>query len=237
MSDLWQIEISKLIPWVAFITGLGGSLHCVGMCGGLVTASCHNRKDIFRYQVGRLFSYLSLGLIGGSLGSFLNFRSFHPLINFLPSFFIGALFIFWGIQSLRGQKSFHLAPRFLSRAYQRIWQRFVFHNRSSFKPFLIGSLSILLPCGFLYSIVLGTIATQSAAGALLGMFFFWLGTLPSMLLAPGIIQRLLQPFRAKRPQLYALCLVLIGVGTIGIRAKNHFQLKHPHSEEAHHSCH
>jgi len=207
------------------------------MCGGLVTASCHNNKDIFRYQLGRLFSYLLLGLIGGTLGSVLNFRTNHPLINFAPSIFIGLLFIFWGVQSFRGKKAFNIAPRFLSRAYQKMWGKFISGNNTSLKPLMVGALSILLPCGFLYGIVLGTMATQSTAGAMLGMLFFWLGTLPSMLLAPGIIQRILRPFQARRPQLYALCLVLIGVGTIGIRAKTHFEMQQTKGEEAHHSCH
>lgn len=219
------------------MAGLGGSLHCVGMCGGLVTASCHNNKDIFRYQIGRLLSYLILGAIGGTLGSILNFRSDHPMINLFPSIFIGAIFIFWGIQSYRGKKAFNIAPKFLSRSYQKLWHKFVANNTSSFKPLLIGALSILLPCGFLYGIVLGTMAAQSTLGAIFGMFFFWLGTLPSMLLAPGIIGRILRPFQAKRPHLYALCLVLIGVGTIGIRAKTHFEMQQTQQEEAQHSCH
>lgn len=235
--DQWQTELTRFIPWVAFISGLGGSLHCIGMCGGLVTASCHNNKDIFRYQVGRLFSYLVLGVIGGTLGSILNFRTAHPLINFAPSIFIGALFIFWGIQSFRRKKTFKLAPRFLSLSYQHLWHRLVANNNSSMKPLLVGALSILLPCGFLYGIVLGTMATQSTAPAVLGMFFFWLGTLPSMLLAPGVMNRVLRPFQVKRPQLYALCLVLIGVGTIGIRAKTHFEMQQIKEEEVHHSCH
>jgi hypothetical protein len=49
------------------------------------------------------------------------------------------------------------------------------------------------------------------------MFFFWLGTLPSMVLAPRIVQQVLRPLKAKLPKVYAVSLILIGVMTISFR--------------------
>lgn len=233
----WNIDLQSFIPWVAFISGLAGSLHCVGMCGGLVTASCKDKSQVALYQVGRLFSYTILGLIGGSLGSIINFRTAHPLLNLLPSIVIGMMFIIWGIKSIRNTHSMHSASVFLSKIYQSTWRKFIGNNTSKNKPLLIGSLSILLPCGLLYSIVLGTMATQSTMNATIGMIFFWLGTLPAMLIAPNIINKILEPFKIKQPKLFAVCLVVIGLVTIGVRAKaqfNHTDSSHNKTEQ---SCH
>ena len=68
-----MIDVQHFFPWVSFLAGLSGSLHCVGMCGGLVTASCDKEKDVFRYQVGRLLGYMAIGAFAGFLGSFIKF--------------------------------------------------------------------------------------------------------------------------------------------------------------------
>jgi sulfite exporter TauE/SafE len=49
------------------------------------------------------------------------------------------------------------------------------------------------------------------------MFFFWLGTLPSMVLAPSIIQKFLKPLKSKLPKTYAISLIIIGLMTISFR--------------------
>ena len=60
----------------AFIMGLAGSLHCIGMCGPLaLSLPVSHKNDLSRitggliYNSGRIMSYASLGLIFGSLGN------------------------------------------------------------------------------------------------------------------------------------------------------------------------
>jgi len=65
----------------AFIVGLLGSSHCVGMCGGIVGAlNMGIAGDLgsrpasrFAYQLaynlGRISSYLLVGLVAGTLGA------------------------------------------------------------------------------------------------------------------------------------------------------------------------
>jgi len=237
LLDLWIDEVQTLVPWIALVAGLTGSLHCVGMCGGLVTASCHNKNDIFAYQIGRLVSYLFLGLLGGTLGKLLNIKSQSTVLTILPSVIIGFIFIYWGFKSFIGHSEYKKNPTLLNRTYQKLWRKLVLNNKHKSKSYIVGMLSILLPCGLLYGIVLGTMATQAPLSALIGMFFFWLGTLPAMVFAPGFIQKILKPFRLKRPKIYAVCLVLIGLTTIGHRATKHFSLKHQDHQEIHQSCH
>lgn len=230
-------EFKNFLPWVSFIAGLGGGLHCVGMCGGLVTATCESSTDVFRYQFGRLLGYLFLGAIAGFVGSFFDFKVLHPLFSLIPAIFIGALFIYWGIQNFRGKKAELPMPRVFSKIYGLLWSKLVKKNTNFTKAFFTGLISILLPCGLLYGIVIGTAALSHTYEALLSMFFFWLGTTPSMVLAPGIFQRILRPFKSKMPKVYALSLMFIGMMTISFRVVKFYE--RPTSPEAakHHSCH
>lgn len=231
MSD----QLVNFLPWVSFIAGVSGSLHCVGMCGGLVTASCNEKNDVFRYQVGRLIGYLFLGVLAGSLGKVLNI-GFNPMYS---GIFIGLLFIYWGIQNFRGKKAEIPTPKFLNKLYTKIWMKVVYKNQTFTKAFFTGLISILLPCGLLYGIVLGTVSLESPGLALTSMFFFWLGTVPSMVVAPEIIRKILNPFKSKLPKTYAISLVTIGLITISFRVskihESHAEVKSP--EKTVHRCH
>lgn len=209
-------DLSTFIPWVSFLAGLGGGLHCVGMCGGLVAASCDRPQEIVRYQIGRLLGYLLLGALAGVLGSLLNIQAI-PQLSLISGVLIGLVFIYWGAQNFRGRRAELPVPKFLGQLYTRLWRGLVQRNRHLTRAFFTGFISILLPCGLLYGVVLGTVALQNTGTALLSMFFFWLGTVPSMVAAPGAIQRFLKPLKLKLPKTYAVSLMMIGVLTITFR--------------------
>lgn len=224
MSDLLS-NFQNFFPWVSFIAGIGGSLHCVGMCGGLVTATCDKSQDIFRYQLGRLLGYLCLGLFAGFLGSLVKFESSSPLIVMLPGLFIGLLFLFWGIQNWRGKKAELPMPKFMGKLYTFLWSKLVYKNVNFSKSFFTGLISIFLPCGLLYGVVLGGLALQHPMMALISMFFFWLGTVPSMMLAPQVFQRVLGPFKSKLPKTYAISLIIIGLMTVSFRMVKYYDVQ------------
>ena len=210
-------NFQNYFPWVAFMAGLGGSLHCVGMCGGLVTATCEKSNDIIRYQIGRLIGYLALGLFAGYLGSLVKFEAASPLSAMIPGLIIGLLFLFWGIQNWRGKKAELPMPKFMSQFYTFLWRKLVYKNINFSKSFFTGLISIFLPCGLLYGLVLGGIALQHPFMALFSMFFFWLGTLPSMILAPHVLQKILSPLKSKIPKTYGATLIIIGLLTVSFR--------------------
>ena len=212
-----QIFNISFLPWVSFIAGIGGSLHCVGMCGGLVTATCQKSNDVARYQIGRLIGYLCLGFFAGVLGKIFTFQKANPKMTLIPGLILGGLFLFWGIQNYRGKKAELPLPNFLNKFYTKLWFLFVYKNENSSKAFFTGLISLFLPCGLLYGVVLGVAAFEHSLHALLTMFFFWLGTVPSMVLAPSIIQKFLRPLKLKLPKTYAISLILIGLITISFR--------------------
>jgi len=214
---------------------MGGSLHCVGMCGGLVTSSCSQSGDVLRYQLGRGLGYLFLGGLAGGFGLLLDLKSFPLGVRLLSPIFLGILFIYWGVQNFRKKKAEIPLPKFFSRTYSKLWHRYVPGIPSSRKSFIIGLLSILLPCGMLYGIVLSTLAFQNFGLGILAMFFFWLGTLPSMVIAPTMVRRLLNPLKLRLPRFYGTALVLLGILTISFRVNG--ELKFFNEKASEQSCH
>jgi len=235
MSGLLS-ELSFL-PWVSFVAGLGGSLHCVGMCGGLVTATCQKSNDVARYQTGRLIGYLTLGFFAGLLGKIFTVQQDNPKMTLIPGLILGGLFLFWGIQNYRGKKAELPMPKFIGKLYTKLFSVLVAKNKNFSRSFFTGLLSILLPCGLLYGVVLGVAAFEHSFHALFTMFFFWLGTLPAMVLAPSIIQKILKPLKMRLPKTYAISLILIGCLTISYRVFRFQEIHNNHAPKQELNCH
>ncbi len=235
----WLALVQDFIPAVSFAAGLGGSLHCVGMCGGLVTATCERSREVVRYQFGRLVGYLALGAFGYALGSTLDFRSSHPLVSLVPAVLIGALFVFWGVQSFRGKRAEVPLPRALGDLYGKLWKILVRGNRSFSRAFFTGLISIFLPCGLLYGIVLSAAAFGELASVFLSITFFWLGTLPSMVAAPAVVQKVIRPLKLRLPKTFAVVLVSAGLLTIAARVESTYRgsVTRAGSEVGKHRCH
>jgi len=239
-----SVQLANFLPWVSFVAGIGGSLHCVGMCGGLVTASCANTTDVTKYQVGRLLGYLILGsaagLIGNMAGGIFSFR----YASLVSAIIMGSVFIYWGVQNLMGKRAEIPVPKIFRSTYQWLWKHLVKSNSSFARSFFIGLISIMLPCGLLYGIVLSTLAINHFSDIFVSLLFFWLGTLPAMIMAPALVQKVLRPFKAQMPKLYAFSLIIIGLLTIGQRLQFPHQDAHASSAPVHssstnpaHRCH
>jgi hypothetical protein len=66
------------------------------------------------------------------------------------------------------------------------------------------------------------------------MLSFWIGTVPSLLFAPTILAKVLNPLKNKAPLISSLGLILIGVLTIGFRFFNFYTQSSQHMG---HMCH
>lgn len=177
-----------------------GSLHCAGMCGPLLIASTKGQlKSQVGYQVGRLISYISLGLASGVLAQWFLWQQQLPLLTLLPSLLLAFGLIAWGTNLVRSQRR---PPTILLKLYR---------NLPIQGPFMIGLLSVLLPCGFLYGVVLTVATFQNPLLGMLAMAAFWLGTLPALSGAPWLIAGLKKlPFKIREKTL-GLSLVSIGL--------------------------
>lgn len=184
------------------LVGLLGGVHCVGMCGGIVTAlsfATPNNKPsmamLLGYNLGRILSYAIAGGIAGAVGaSTLLLNDFMPMSRSLYAA-ASVMMILLGLY-LAGLSR---AVLLLERAGGYIWQRLqplmkrLLPVRNAPQAVLVGMIWGWLPCGLVYSILISALATGSAAQGALVMLVFGVGTLPN-LLAMGMLAKHLQTF-------------------------------------------
>jgi sulfite exporter TauE/SafE len=208
-----------------------GSLHCVGMCGGLVSFYAANEEPAASraathaaYHSMRLVAYVTLGAVAGGLGSALDLVGSRVGLGDLGLFLAGLTLLFWAAPRLLSRRSAG-APISLGRHAQRrspLLQRLerVFVSLASharqrpplWRAGALGLASALLPCGWLYAFVVLAAGTGSAGGGALLMLAFWAGTVPALLGLGVGIGRLSAPLRARLPRLSAgLVLVACAV--------------------------
>ncbi|MCF2947060.1 sulfite exporter TauE/SafE family protein [Paraglaciecola aquimarina] len=173
----------------AFLVGLAGGVHCVGMCGGIVGAfsfGIPKSDNLFpyalAYNMGRILSYTLAGCITGWLGHIFSNQVYQGLIilQFFSAVFLLmlALYISGWWHGLTKIEKFgnglwkHIQPRS---------KRFI-PFKSPLYALPYGILWGWLPCGLVYSILTWSLASGSTITGGLIMFGFGLGTLPVMLL-------------------------------------------------------
>ena len=201
---------------------LVGSLHCAGMCGGLVAfyagtdASPGLRRMVSHavYNGGRLVGYVLLGTAAGAVGAALDVAGSLAGIQRVGMLVAGVIMIAWGIVALLQIRGFSLFRHSGDGPLQRrIRQAFAVASRKPpvVRAGTVGLLSALLPCGWLWAFVITAAGTGSAASGALVMVAFWAGTVP-VLLAIGVgAQVFATPIRRFAPSITAILLVALGL--------------------------
>lgn len=175
----------------AFTVGFLGSLHCVGMCGGIVTAlTLGARGGGYRlaYHTGRVFSYAVAGAVVGTLGvTLMGVAGEAAMIaRMISALFLIALGLYiagWWL----GLAATETAGSVLWRRLQPLGRRFLPIDRF-WKALLIGALWGWLPCGMVYVALTGALASGGAVTGAAAMISFGLGTLPALLAVGGLAQ-------------------------------------------------
>ena len=219
MDQLTEIQsaLPVFAPMIAFMIGLTGSIHCIGMCGGLVLTVGRDHKSNASYQFGRLSAYLIMATIAMFTSTLIQNTGISQFVPLVGGVSIGLLFTFWGLQSMRGRKFEVKLPRFLNKLYQTLFTRFSKNNSKMLKGYSVGALSLMLPCGFLYAVVITLMTFQSPLIGFLGVIGFWLGTLPAMVFAPTLINQIIKPIASYAPKFSGLLLICLGLSTVSYR--------------------
>jgi len=232
LTELSNVPIYMII-FAGLVTGLTGSVHCTGMCGGLVTALTRSKSGIMSYHIGRLLGYISLGVVIPLLGiEALGIRDNKYLSLFAAST-LGLTFIFIGLKSIfKWNLSFKFHSK-LEGLNQSIWRTLFakLSKRDLLRSFLGGSASVLLPCGLLWTIIILSLTATGPISSIAFIISFWLGTTPALSFAPGIIQKFLIPLQRKLPRTIPIFFILIGIITISTRV---FSIYH---QAGGHTCH
>ena len=207
-----------MVPFAIIAASIIGSIHCVGMCGALaMTAGAQSRKGLVYYHLGRLLGYFSVGALAGFLGSeFIN--SEMKYISLVSAVFLSVSFFVIGFSIIRKGQLHIKQPAFLKLFYQhrvgRILESKMSHSVSSF---LIGMLSPLLPCGWLYGFILIAVATNNPLWGGVLLTSFWIGTLPALSSISLLVKKPIKHFNGKASIFIGAFLMLIGISSLVLK--------------------
>jgi sulfite exporter TauE/SafE len=218
--------MTELLPVLstAFLTGLLGSAHCLGMCGGIsglfavsanVTSLRTQVPKAFAYNIGRVLSYALLGSLVAVLGK--TIVSLLPVLAGPVRLASGLIIIVIGLQIMFDRH--FLAP--IEQLGARLWKHLTPMTQKLIPTDSIGKAAGLgliwgwLPCGLVYSALLIAAATAKPLYGGSVMLAFGLGTMPAMILTGLGASRMSSLVRRNKLGIGFL-IVMLGIATLAM---------------------
>jgi sulfite exporter TauE/SafE len=165
--------------------------------------------------------------MAGVLGGALNLAGQLGSVQRVATLLAGGFIVGWGVWLLvRGESAGKKqGSSVFGSALVRIRNR-----PPRLRAWLMGTLTGLLPCGWLWAFVVTAGGTGSAPLGAGVMFAFWLGTVPAMVGLLGFAGPLFARVRARMPAITAIALIAIGVATLAMRWRDagRSQVETPH---------
>jgi len=203
--------------WSAFILGLAGSLHCVGMCGpiALMIPTGNGKQkwlSLLLYHSGKILTYLIIGTFFGLIVGTLNSYSTQIVFTFisgglLVAFALLPSFLNW--VEKKGYSTFNSLINFKTKLARSL-------NKNKIEySFYIGFLNGFLPCAMVYSAAIMALAQQSLLDSLLVMLLFGLGTIPLLSLFYFFSSQLKAKFNKYANTVRTLSFLIVGLFLIG----------------------
>ena len=172
--------------YTAFIMGLFGSLHCVGMCGPIAMALPTGDgtrigmvSKLLLYNFGRTVTYVFLGILIGLLGEGLFLAGMQKWLSIVLGVSLLAVTFF----------SINVENKLMQSA---VWGKFflfvklllskLIKKDSASTLFRTGIVNGFLPCGLVYMAIVGAVSMGDLWNSAVYMLLFGLGTIPLMLL-------------------------------------------------------
>lgn len=199
----------------AFILGLLGSLHCVGMCGPIAFMLPVDRSNSFKkvsqigiYHIGRIVAYSLIGLVFGLVGKSLYLFGMQQQLSII----IGILMIVIVVLPHKTIGKYNLSKplyKLISKVKSSLGKALKKKTADTFLT--IGFLNGFLPCGLVYMAVFGSIATGSLLEGSLYMVLFGIGTIPLMTTAIYLGKFLNSTVKRRIQKAIPVFVVVIGV--------------------------
>jgi len=213
----------------AFLVGLLGGVHCVGMCGGIVGTLTMGLPRGTRgslaaqvpyqlaYNTGRVAGYTLAGALMGALGTLMleavPLQQAQRVLYGVAAVFMIALGLYLG--------GWWPGLVWLERAGLPLWRRLepigrrLIPVRSPWQALGLGFVWAWIPCGLVYSVLIWCVSAGSAWRGAAIMLSFGIGTLPNLLgisLLAGAAARLTQQAWMRR----GAGLLVLGFGCFGL---------------------
>ncbi|MGK5077575.1 sulfite exporter TauE/SafE family protein [Janthinobacterium sp. HLX7-2] len=238
----------SLLP--LFMVGLAGSVHCIGMCGGIVSALSlsgsatpapfpgraviaialarpalqatlqTNVLRVLAYNGGRIASYMLAGAVAGGIAGAGMLKI--ATLQMAGYWLANLMLVALGLYLMDAWRG--LAH--LEAAGNIVWRRVrpllkpLMPMDTALKALAVGGLWGWVPCGMVYSALLTAMLQGSALNGAAAMAAFGLGTLP-MLFGMGLLGTRLRAQLQRRPVRIASGVLVLGFGLLGLlRAVN-----------------
>lgn len=215
--DTWPLVVA------VFSASVLGSMHCAGMCGAfLAIAVTPGERAVSvsllqaAYHGGRLVTYSVLGAVAGLIGSAVDLAGEAAGIGRAAAIGAGVMMIGFGVVALMRQCGVRVRRMPTPRVLQGIvakGHRLVMNKPPVLRSLVIGLLTTLLPCGWLYAFAITAAGTGRAEMGALAMAAFWLGTLPVMVTLGMGLSRVSGALKRRMPLATSLALIAVGAFT------------------------
>ncbi|MCA0754132.1 sulfite exporter TauE/SafE family protein [Paenibacillus sp. N4] len=210
MSVTWQ-QVGLIV-----LTGLFSAPHCIGMCGGIVSAvslqsSAPIRHSVLLYNAGRIFSYTAFGAVMGAVGSFVDVAGRLAGIQGLASIVGGCFLLLW----LWRRFQLPLMNLLSAALHKRLADGSGPTSRQeSLQALATGVAFGFLPCGLTYAMQMTAAGTGSPAEGAAVMAVFGLATFPALAAAASVAAFAGKRWRRLMRKAGAVTAVAVGVLSI-----------------------
>lgn len=221
----------------AFFVGLFSTVHCLGMCGGIIGALTFSLPEHIRnnrwhlipyvsaYNIGRISSYCLAGALVGGLGE--------SIIGLLP--YYGHLVLQLIASLLMIGIGLYLAgwfPAFakIEHIGKPVWKKLepisqkLIPVKSPGHAYIFGLVWGWLPCGLVYTALIWSATASSAKDGALLMLAFGAGTLPAVMIAgilTGWLTRLIRSSYVRPLVGLTIIIVALITGYLAILHSSH----------------
>jgi sulfite exporter TauE/SafE len=227
----------------AFLLGLFSTIHCVGMCGGIIGAlslslpmEIRNHKPrmllfVTSYNIGRIISYSIAGLVAGAIGTGVltsaGLDHGHAILRAIGV----AMMIAIGLYLAGWLPQLAIVEKIGVPVWKKLEPvgRSLLPVTSLPKALAYGLIWGWLPCGLVYFVLVWALTAGDAAQGALTMLAFGVGTLPT-LLATGFMTSSLTRFARSTTarQLVGLLIIAMAIGSLFIPMGEHMHGLHQH---------
>jgi uncharacterized protein len=200
----------------AFTLGFLGSLHCIGMCGPLMLAVPGNAQSRWKfilerllYHFGRSIMYAVMGAVVGLFGTSIFFAGVQQNVSLI----VGTTLLLTILIPMGIKAELHkFSP--LTKLYTFVKTGFgvLLQKRGNLALFTMGLLNGLLPCGLVYTALIGATAVAQIERSAAFMVLFGIGTMPALIavsLAGKMISVKFRPLITKAIPFFSLVVAVI----------------------------
>lgn len=191
------------------LMGFLGSMHCGVMCGPL-SCNLKNKNQFLSYHLGRLVSYISIAALL-FLGSQYLLNTESRKLKLVISILFTLFFVIFGLIQLNfirwpeGRFNFYKIQFFLLQKSKNLIDKF---------PVVLGLLTGLFPCSWLYSFFFFSTQLPKLTDAVIAIMLFWLSSLPAFLVVTSLLRELIRKSPYTYQKISGVILIIAGIFSV-----------------------